>query len=47
MKCYACTTIDGDGFLDNIRGCSWKKWFENIRFVPKMKECADKFNVGF
>lgn len=46
MKCYACTTIDAEGFLDDIQNLSWKKWLENIRFVPKMKQCGDKFNVS-
>ncbi|OZC09968.1 hypothetical protein X798_03074 [Onchocerca flexuosa] len=44
MKCYACTTIDADGFLDDIQDWSWKKWLENIRSVPKMKQCGDKFD---
>ncbi|VBB29293.1 unnamed protein product [Acanthocheilonema viteae] len=44
MKCYACTTINADRFLDDIQDWSWKKWFENIRFVPKMRQCGDKFN---
>ncbi|VDM47226.1 unnamed protein product [Toxocara canis] len=43
IMCYTCTTIDADRLLSDLYDATWRRWLQNVRFVPKTQQCDDFF----
>uniref|UniRef100_A0AC34PWD1 Protein quiver n=1 Tax=Panagrolaimus sp. JU765 TaxID=591449 RepID=A0AC34PWD1_9BILA len=43
IRCYSCTTMDADRLLSDVQDQNWRRWLENVRFVPNTEECNDNF----
>ncbi|KHN88465.1 hypothetical protein Tcan_06423 [Toxocara canis] len=43
IMCYTCTTIDADRLLSDLYDATWRRWLQNVRFVPKTQQCGDFF----
>ncbi|CEF70914.1 Hypothetical protein SRAE_X000024400 [Strongyloides ratti] len=43
IRCYSCTSLDGEKLLNDIKDYNWHKWMENIRYVPYTDGCSDTF----
>lgn len=46
IRCYSCTTMDADRLLSDVQDQNWRRWLENVRFVPNTDECNDSFAVS-
>lgn len=46
IRCYSCTTMDADRLLSDVQDQNWRRWLENVRFVPNTEECNDNFAVN-
>ena len=46
IRCYSCTTMDADRLLSDVQDQNWRRWLENVRFVPNTEECNDNFAVS-
>uniref|UniRef100_A0A0K0DYZ6 UPAR/Ly6 domain-containing protein qvr n=1 Tax=Strongyloides stercoralis TaxID=6248 RepID=A0A0K0DYZ6_STRER len=43
IRCYSCTSLDGEKLLNDIKDFNWHKWMENIRYAPFTDGCSDTF----
>lgn len=46
IRCYSCTTMDADELLQDVQDPNWRRWLENVRYVPHTEDCNDPFLVG-
>uniref|UniRef100_A0A914X0J0 UPAR/Ly6 domain-containing protein qvr n=1 Tax=Plectus sambesii TaxID=2011161 RepID=A0A914X0J0_9BILA len=35
--------MDADRLLNDVQDANWRRWLENVRFVPKTDQCNDAF----
>uniref|UniRef100_A0AC35G3X6 Uncharacterized protein n=1 Tax=Panagrolaimus sp. PS1159 TaxID=55785 RepID=A0AC35G3X6_9BILA len=35
--------MDADRLLSDVQDQNWRRWLENVRFVPNTEECNDNF----
>uniref|UniRef100_A0A0N5AKK9 UPAR/Ly6 domain-containing protein qvr n=1 Tax=Syphacia muris TaxID=451379 RepID=A0A0N5AKK9_9BILA len=45
IRCYSCTTMDADQLLNDVQDPNWRRWLENLRYVPQTEHCNDYFRV--
>ncbi|GMR60312.1 hypothetical protein PMAYCL1PPCAC_30507, partial [Pristionchus mayeri] len=43
IRCYSCTTMDAEQLLQDVQDPNWRRWLENVRYVPHTNDCNDPF----